>query len=79
MVHLLVQRRRIAIRYVKIAIVVGAIFRVVIDRLVGKIVDPGPQVSSFRVWERALFGVVFPLFWFQYFKKSEDLRLVLIK
>lgn len=78
LIRLLVQRRRIAIKYVKIAIVVGALFRVVVDPFVTNIVDPGLHVPSFRVWERVLFGVVFPLVWFQYFRKSEDLRRVLI-
>jgi hypothetical protein len=79
LIRLLVQRRRIAIAYVKIAIVLGAIFRVVVDPLVARAVDPGAEVPTFRVWERVLFGVVVPLCWFQYFRKSEEVRLALVK
>lgn len=79
LIRLLVQRRRIAIKYVLIAIVLGAIFRVVIDPLVASVIDPGAQVPTFRFWGRVVFGLVFPFFWLQYFRKSEDLRLILDK
>jgi hypothetical protein len=78
LIRLLVQRRRIAIQYVKIAIMLGAIFRVVVDPLVARVIDQGAQVPTFRVWERILFGIVFPLCWFQYFRKSEEVRLALV-
>lgn len=79
LIHLLVQRRRIAIGYVKIAIVFGAIFRVIIDPLVAGVIDPVVQVPTFRLWGRVLFGVVFPIFWFQFFRKSDEVRLTLVK
>ncbi len=79
LIRVLVQRRRVAITYVKFAIVLGAIFRVIIDPLVAGVIDPGAQVPTFRLLGRVLFGVVFPFFWYQYFQKSEDLRRILVK
>jgi hypothetical protein len=78
LIRLLVQRRRIAIGYVKIAIVLGAIFRVIIDPLVAGVIDPVAQVPTFQLWGRVFFGLVFPFFWFQFFRKSEEVRLTLV-
>ncbi len=79
LIRLLVQRRKIAITYVKIAIVLGAIFRVIIDPFVAGVIDPVVQVPTFRLWGRIAFGVIFPIFWFQFFRKSEEVRLTLVK
>ena len=62
----------------KFAIILGAIFRLIVDPFVARVIDPGAQVPTFRLWGRVLFGVVFPFFWFQYFRKSEEVRLTLV-
>ena len=79
LIRLLVQRRKIAIAYVKFAIVLGAIFRLIVDPLLAGVIDPVAQVPTFRFWGRIVFGAVFPFFWFQYFRKSEEVRSILVK
>ena len=79
LVQLILQRRKIAIKYMKIALVVSAIFRIVLDPLINRAVDPSVQVAGARVWERAVLGLIIPFIWYQYFRKSERVRLTLVE
>lgn len=80
LMRLLVQRRRIAIKYVKIAILVSAIFHIVVNPVLIQFVEPNFHMAGFvRFREGVVLGLVLPYAWFQYFQKSERVRLVLIK
>lgn len=80
LMRLLIQRRRIAIKYVKIAILVSAIFHIVVNPLLIGLVEPNFHMASLgRLWEGVVLGLVLPYAWYQYFQKSERVRLVLVK